>query len=68
MGRRILAGLLVLIALSATQSANAATASLVSCVGGAITGQWIYTGTYNYASQTFEMSFRSWCPPTVQVR
>ena len=57
---------LCLVLLSA--NASAATAFLVSCQPGtSVTGQFIYTGTYQYAGQYFTRSFRNYCPSSVEV-
>lgn len=49
--------------------ARAATATLLNCSGTtSVTGQYVYVGTYQYAGQVFQMTFRSWCPYSVEVQ
>jgi hypothetical protein len=68
--RRALAPLTLALVATATISepAHAATAFLVHCEGGtSVTGRFIYVGTYNYAGNTFQRAFTSWCPNSVEV-
>lgn len=56
------------LALAAMQ-ANAATAVMINCeMGTSVTGLPVYIGTYQYGGSTFQFTFASWCPATVQVR
>lgn len=49
--------------------ARAATATLLTCNGAtSVTGQFVYVGTYQYGGQVFQMTFRSWCPYSVEVQ
>jgi hypothetical protein len=54
--------------LAASLDASAATAYLRSCDSAtSVTGRFIYVGTYAYGGQTFQRTFTSYCPSSVEV-
>lgn len=47
----------------------AVSAFLVRCdTGTSVTGRFIYIGTYQYGGQTFQYTFTSYCPNSIDIQ